>query len=135
MELLPVCYKILQKNGKAIIFLKHAKTLAFIGLTCLTAFAQFPYQNFEIVESIPLETRLDNPEIRNTAEVWLEMIGAAKNTIDIEQFYISNQVGEALEPIIQAIEAAADRDVKIRIIAENRMSKTYPDTFTEPGKY
>jgi hypothetical protein len=38
-------------------------------------------QNFdiELVESIPVETTLDNPDIRNTQEVWLEMINQPEN--------------------------------------------------------
>jgi len=91
-------------------------------------FAQFPYRDFEIVESIPAETVLDNPEIRNTAEVWAEMIQSARKTIDIEQFYVSNQAGEALEPVIREIEKAADRSVTVRVIADKRMASTYPET-------
>ncbi|MBN2602193.1 MAG: hypothetical protein JXR87_09390 [Candidatus Marinimicrobia bacterium] len=110
-------------------YLKHLKFITTLGIFgCITAFAQFPYQDFEIVESIPLETVLDNPEIRNTFSVWLEMINSAKKTIDIEQFYISNLEGESLEPIIRALEKAADRGVLIRIIAEKRMAETYPKT-------
>lgn len=87
------------------------------------------YKNFEIVESVPIETELDNPAVRNTTEVWLEMIGNAKKTLDIEQFYISNEPGEPLEEVIQAIVSAAKRGVKIRLIGEAGMYKTYPDTY------
>lgn len=97
-------------------------------LLCVNTFAQTPFADFEIVESIPVETSLDNPEIRNTAEVWLKMINGAKKTLDIEQFYISNEPGEPLEDIILAIEKAAKRGVKIRIIVEKKMAKTYPET-------
>ncbi|MBN2279919.1 MAG: hypothetical protein JXQ65_05015 [Candidatus Marinimicrobia bacterium] len=89
---------------------------------------QFPSSSFEIVESIPCETILENPEIRNTQKVWLEMIGNANKTLDIEQFYISNEQGEPLEDIISAIEQRAKRGVRVRIIAENKMEKTYPET-------
>lgn len=97
-------------------------------LLCVNTFAQTPFTDFEIVESTPVETSLDNPEIRNTAEVWLEMINNAKKTMDIEQFYISNEPGEPLEDIILAIEKAAKRGVKIRIIVEKKMAKAYPET-------
>ncbi|MBL7135019.1 MAG: hypothetical protein ISS81_00310 [Candidatus Marinimicrobia bacterium] len=97
-------------------------------LLCVNTFAQTPFHDFEIVESIPVETSLDNPEIRNTAKVWLEMINNAKKTMDIEQFYISNEPGEPMEDIILAIEKAAKRGVKIRIIIEKKMAKTYPET-------
>ncbi len=95
---------------------------------CTNIFSQIPFPDFEIVESIPVETSLDNPEIRNTAEVWLEMINGAKKTLDIEQFYISNKLGEPLEDVILTIEKAAKRGVKVRIIVENNMAKTYHET-------
>nr|HRD18469.1 phospholipase D-like domain-containing protein [Candidatus Neomarinimicrobiota bacterium] len=79
-------------------------------------------------------TILDNPEIRNTSEVWAEMIGAADETIDLEQYYISNAVDEPLEPIIKLIEQAARRGVKARIIVDARMAKTYPETINRLTK-
>ncbi|MFB3897041.1 MAG: phospholipase D-like domain-containing protein [bacterium] len=86
------------------------------------------YPDFELVESIPVETMLDNPNIRNAPEVWLELINNAKKSIDIEQFYISNLPNEPLEPIIQAIINASQRGVKVRVIAEAKFYKTYPET-------
>ena len=108
--------------------IKRLKYVIMLGLLSVMAAAQNPCRDFEIVESIPVETVLDNPEIRNTAEVWIEMIQSARKTIDIEQFYISNQVGEALEPVIREIEKAADRGVNVRVIADKRMAVTYPET-------
>jgi len=112
------------------------KTISKIALSiflsliflCVNIFAQTPFPDFEIVESIPVETILDNPEIRNTAKVWLEMINGARKSLDIEQFYISNEPGEPLEDIILAIENASENGVKIRIIIDNNMAKIYPET-------
>lgn len=101
--------------------------------TVLTAIGQSQPQ-FELVESIPIETTLDNPDIRNTQEVWLEMIGAAKQSLDIEQFYLANQSGEPLEDIIQAIETAAKRGVAVRLITAKRFQRTYPETIERLGK-
>ncbi len=81
----------------------------------------------ELVESIPVETTLDNPNIRNTPEVWIEMINSAKYKIDIEQFYITSEKGEMLEGILNALVSAAERGVKIRIIVDSKMYVTYPD--------
>ncbi len=108
--------------------------LPFLGLFFLSAWTQTPSADFEIVESIPIETILDNPEIRNTSEVWAEMIGAADETIDIEQYYISNAVDKPLEPIIKLIEQAARHGVKVRIIVDARMAKTYPETINRLAK-
>lgn len=87
-----------------------------------------PAPDIEIVESIPMETALDNPDIRNTREVWLEMIGGARRTIDLEQFYISSRPGAGLEGILAAIEAAADRGVRVRVIVDAKMARTYPES-------
>ena len=86
------------------------------------------HPDFELVESTPVETILDNPDIRNAHDVWLEMINGAQKTLDIEEFYISNKAGEPLEDVIKAIESAADRGVTVRVIAEARFYKTYPET-------
>lgn len=82
----------------------------------------------ELVESIPVETSLDNPDIRNTTDVWLEMIGSAKKSLDFGQFYISHKEGEALEPVLSAVYDAADRGVSVRFIVDGNMYITYPET-------
>lgn len=96
----------------------------FILILFPSVYAQ---NNIELVESIPVETTLDNPDIRNTQEVWLEMINSAQKTLDIEQFYISNEKGEPLDTVLKAIAAAANRGVIVRIIIDSKMYETYPD--------
>jgi len=81
----------------------------------------------EAVESTPIETTLAVPGIKTTQQVWLEMITGAKKTIDIEQFYINNKAGESLEPVLNAITAAAARGVKVRFIVDSKFFVTYPD--------
>lgn len=44
----------------------------------------------ELVETVPIETTLDHTEIRDASDVWLEMIAAARTTIDLAEFYVSN---------------------------------------------
>jgi phosphatidylserine/phosphatidylglycerophosphate/cardiolipin synthase-like enzyme len=80
----------------------------------------------EIVESIPVETVLDNPDIRNTTEVWVDMINRATRTIDLEHFYVSPQKGEPLDTVIGALLRATRRGVQIRFIVDKRMYRTYP---------
>lgn len=92
------------------------------------------FNNFEIVESAPIETDMDNPDVRNAHEVWLEMINSSNRTLDIEQFYISTEPNEPLEDIIDAVIEAGKRGVKVRIIAEAGMYKTYPQTLDMLGK-
>ena len=92
------------------------------------------YPDFEIVESVPIGTNLDNPDIRNTHEVWLEMINGAKRSLDIEEFYISDQKGELLQDVLAAIVDAGRRGVSVRIIADGNMHKTYPLPVDSLGK-
>lgn len=109
----------------------------YLILIFVLAFSSVDAQIFnkiELVESIPIETTLDNREIRNTPEVWVEMIKNAKSTIDIEQFYIANQPGEPLDTVITEIINAAKRGISIRIIADSRMYKTYPETIDSLNK-
>jgi phosphatidylserine/phosphatidylglycerophosphate/cardiolipin synthase-like enzyme len=91
--------------------------------------------DIELVESIPVETSLDNPDIRNTHEVWLEMVTRARRSLDIEQFYVSNEPGRFFEHVLAAIYAAADRGVKVRLIVDARMYKTYPGSVDSLGRY
>lgn len=95
----------------------------------------YSQNSIELVESIPIETTLDNPDIKNTQEVWLEMINSAQKTLDIEQFYISNEKGEPLDTILNAIVAAAKRGVTVRIIIDAGMYKTYPESADEFDKF
>ena len=105
----------------------NLKFLLLIFLFCSPlAFSQGE-RTFGLVESIPEETILDNPNIRNTHEVWLEMINSAKYQINIEQFYITSQKGEMLEDVLNAIVDAAKRGVKVNIIVDSKFFQTYPD--------
>jgi phosphatidylserine/phosphatidylglycerophosphate/cardiolipin synthase-like enzyme len=94
-----------------------------------------PAPAVEIVESIPVGTTLDNPEIRNAQPVWIEMIARARRTLDIEQFYISNEPGKLLESVLTAIASAADRGVRVRIIVDAGMYKTYPHSADILGRH
>lgn len=91
-------------------------------------------QEFELVESVPVETTLDNEHIRDTYEVWLEMIEGADSTLDLEQFYLSDAPGEPLEDILAAIVRAAERGVRVRFIADSQMYETYPEGLDRLGK-
>ena len=82
----------------------------------------------QLVESVPLETPLDHPEMPEAHEVWLEMIADARDSLAFAEFYASNAPGSRLEPIIAAIEAAATRGVVVRFLAEEKFYRTYPGT-------
>ncbi len=109
----------------------RTKYLFIVLLTFYSLGTSAQQQPVELVESIPDETTLDNPDIRNTKEVWLELINNAKLTLDIETYYISNKEGEPLQEIISAIQVAAKRGVIVRIISDSKFYKTYPHTLDQ----
>ena len=90
--------------------------------------------DIELVESIPVETVLDNPDIRDASAVWKEMIRSAKTSLDIEEFYVSDKAGEPLEDILAEIIAAGARGVSVRLLVDARMYKTYPESVTRLGQ-
>jgi phosphatidylserine/phosphatidylglycerophosphate/cardiolipin synthase-like enzyme len=83
---------------------------------------------FELVETVPIETSLDDPGLRDASDVWADMIAGARTSIDLAQFYASNHQPSRLEPIVAALEAAVARGVRVRFLAEQSFVKTYPDT-------
>ncbi len=82
-----------------------------------------------LVESYPVETVLDHPDIPDAFDVWPALIAGAKRTIDFAEFYASaDPAGKGkLEPVILAVEKAGRRGVKIRFLLEERFHTTYPD--------
>src|SRR6187200_643354 len=91
---------------------------------------------FELVESAPVETVLDHPDIRDAWQVWPEMIDGAKKTLDFAEFYASDDPdsrNSRLVPVIQAVERAAARGVRVRFLAEKVFQKTYPEILASLG--
>lgn len=84
---------------------------------------------FGLVESAPLETTLDHEDIPETDVVWVEMIAAAKKTIDIGNFYVTTVPGSPLERVIDAIAAAAARGIKVRFLVDRMYYEQYKDTY------
>jgi phosphatidylserine/phosphatidylglycerophosphate/cardiolipin synthase-like enzyme len=80
----------------------------------------------QLVETRPVETAIGNPDVADVLPTWLALIGGARHTIDLEQFYLSTWPGEPMDPVLAALGAAAKRGVKIRLILDARMYKTYP---------
>jgi phosphatidylserine/phosphatidylglycerophosphate/cardiolipin synthase-like enzyme len=95
----------------------------------LPAFAAFEVPGFELVTTIPVDTALPNPDLRETEAVWCEMIDGAQKTLDFEEQYASSKPGEPLEHVIERMEAAGKRGVKIRFLLDKKMLRaTYPET-------
>ena len=88
----------------------------------------------QLVETRPVESGLGNPALPEPQAVWVEMIGGAKRTLDIEQFYLSTWPGEPMDKVVDAIGAAAKRGVRVRLILDARMHGTYPQPADSLGK-
>lgn len=82
----------------------------------------------EIVQSVPSGTMLQVPGLRLAKDVWPLMIDSARRSIDIAQMYISSEPTHAMEPVIQALEAAGNRGVKIRFLLWAGMKGNDPTT-------
>ena len=83
---------------------------------------------FQIVESVPVETVLEESTLPRATDVWIDMIKSAKKSIDMETFYIANEKGEPLEKVINEIVAAAGRGVQVRIIIDESFFNRYPES-------
>ena len=75
----------------------------------------------QFAESVPDETVYGSTYTVRPQAVWLEMIGASVKTLDIEEFYIADQAGEAMEPVLAAVKAAVKRGVKVRLVVDSAM--------------
>ena len=108
----------------------HANGIGLLGLAMvangLLSGAAWAVPTVEVVQSVPLETDLAVPGVRSTQTVWLEMIAGATKTIDIEQFYVSNQAGQSLEPVLKALQDASHRGVKIRLLVDAKFYGNNP---------
>ncbi len=98
----------------------------------------------QLVQSVPLETELSQPGVPMTADVWIDMIRGAKSSLDLAQFYVSaggvkeerggdkgkdqSKEKRALEPILQELEKAAKRGVRIRLLVSSTLLKEDPET-------
>lgn len=109
--------------------MKHLR-LVLLALFCQVAIALPPVQ---VVLTVPLETNLGVPGALDSQKVWLDMIGDAKNTLDLEQFYVSDQAGEPLAPVLAAIQEAGKRGVKVRLLVDSKFYQTYPDSVKQIG--
>ena len=87
----------------------------------------------ELVESFPAGTNFDQSDIRNTSEVWLELIESAEREILWQTFYCAHEPGKATEPILEALRQAARRGVKVRLLVDEKFLSTYPEPLKQLG--
>lgn len=78
----------------------------------------------QLVQSVPVETGLEDPRLPHATDVWPEMIRAARRSIDLAEFYVTNgpdRAASALEPVLRALEEAGARGVRLRVLLSARM--------------
>ncbi len=85
----------------------------------------------ELVESFPVGSDFDQADLRNTQEVWLEMIGSARSEILWQTFYLAHLDGKATTSVIEALKQAAERGVTVRLLVDKKFVVTYPETLAE----
>ena len=86
--------------------------------------------DFQIVESVPEATTYGEPGVPRTQPVWLQMIGSAKQSIDIAAFYISDKPGSQLAPVIDAFISKAKAGIKLRLLVDQTFLKDNQDSVT-----
>jgi phosphatidylserine/phosphatidylglycerophosphate/cardiolipin synthase-like enzyme len=118
---------------KTIPFLLMALAAPACGATSTAAGAAH-VPPVQLVETRPIETTLGDPSLPSAHDVWLEMIRGARHSLDFEEFYLSNWPGEPLEDVLQAITDAARRGVRVRLILDSGMHRTYPMPADSLGK-
>lgn len=82
------------------------------------------------VESVPIETDLDLPDLPDAAGVWLDLVDSARRSLDIFAFYVSpNPDGVCrLRPVLAAVEERARAGVRVRLLSDHKFHATYPET-------
>lgn len=101
--------------------MRKASLLFLLSLTVAThAWADFRVGGFELVHTVPVETTLATPDLREPAVVWSDMFDAARKEIVIAQFYVASRRGTRFDSVIDHLAAAGARGVKIRFLMEER---------------
>lgn len=81
-----------------------------------------------LVETRPIEAVLGNPTLPSTLGTWWKLFEGAQQTIDIEQFYLSTWPHESMDDVLGALGAAGKRGVRVRLLLDASMYRTYPRT-------
>jgi len=108
--------------------------MSLCALWVAAALAAPPPPPVALVETAPAETTLDHADIADAKDVWPQMLASARKSLDIAQFYVSDAPGKRLGPVLKAVEAAAGRGVRVRVLVEDDFSKTYPEALERLAK-
>lgn len=104
-----ICYLILKLNLILVCFWFVISSFGFL----------YAQNEFELAESIPVETELQTSDLKRTFDVWKEMIKDAKSSICIETFYFADEKNQPLNDIISELKSSSERGVIVRIIVDS----------------
>lgn len=102
---------------------KHLSCLALLLCSAAAHCAQldpFTIPGFELVHNAPTNSNADSPDLRDPVTVWTRMFDEAGKTIDVGQFYVAGQPGSQLDKVLDSLEAAGRRGVKIRFLMDQK---------------
>lgn len=99
--------------------------LAGAALACAAA---PPSAQSQLIQSVPEGTGLADAGLPFARDAWVDMIRSARRTLDFGEFYAANRPGRALEPVLQALEQAGRRGVRIRFLLSAKMLGQDPAT-------
>jgi phosphatidylserine/phosphatidylglycerophosphate/cardiolipin synthase-like enzyme len=102
-------------------------SLLLLLTACQGSFRAKEGKPIELIETWPVETPMDLPELADAEPTWLDMIDLAKERIDIGQFYVQTRSDTSLDRVLKALESAAKRGVKIRFLVDEAFVKRYPE--------
>lgn len=84
-----------------------------------------PEADYQIVESVPEATFYGEPGVPRTQAIWLQMIRAARKSIDVAAFYIADKPGGgALSPVLNALAERAAAGVAVRVLVDHTFLKS-----------
>ncbi|ATQ74505.1 phospholipase [Massilia violaceinigra] len=82
--------------------------------------AGFSIPGYELVHTAPVETTLVNADLRSSATVWSQLFDEARSEIVIGQFYAISKAGTPFDKVVERLEAAGARGVKIRFLLDKK---------------
>ena len=80
----------------------------------------------ELVETRPIESTLGNPALPSALGTWIKLFEGATRSLDLEQFYLSTWPHEPMDDVLGALGAAVRRGVRVRLLLDAAMYRTYP---------
>ncbi|WP_432382016.1 phospholipase D-like domain-containing protein [Duganella sp. P38] len=90
------------------------------GVLAAPAHAEFSIPGYELVQTAPVETPLHSDDLRGAAQVWTELFDNASSEIVIGQFYAVIKPGSVFDKVVEHLEAAGKRGVKIRFLLDQK---------------